>query len=81
MERIFDGKRRWKLALGASSMGALVLHWTGLLETVAWIGIVVAAAGFLLEIPAIRRRVSSLLSHAGRRLHTAWATMEEKNDA
>jgi hypothetical protein len=81
MKEIFTGRRRWKILLGASSMGALVLHWTGLLEAVLWMGIAVAPAGCLLEVPAVNRRVSSFLSHAGRRLHTAWTTMEEEKDA
>ena len=68
MGRIFEGSKRWKLVLGASSLGALVLHWSGLLETAAWIGIALAAAGFLLEIPPVGRRVSTLLSRTGRRI-------------
>ena len=68
MRRIFEGSGRWKLVLGASSLGALVLHWTSLLETAAWIGIALAAAGLVLDIPPVGRRVSSSLSRVGRRV-------------
>jgi len=80
MSRIFGGSRRWKLVLGASSAGALMLHWTSLLETAAWIGVTVAAAGFLLEIPPVGRRVLTLLSRSGRRMQNLCETDSQQEN-